>query len=79
MTPPRPYGLRRRLGIGLSVAIVVSWLAAAAIAGLVVKHEIDEVFDSALQEVAQRILPLAYSELLSRERSEEHTSELQSH
>lgn len=63
----RPPSLGRRLALGLSVAMVISWLAAAGVAALVVKHEIDEVFDSALQEVAQRILPLAYSEMLSRE------------
>ncbi|MCE1235759.1 MAG: ATP-binding protein [Hyphomicrobiales bacterium] len=67
MTTRRPWSLGRRMGLGLSVAIVVSWLTAAGVAGLVLKHEIDTVFDSALQEVAQRILPLAYSELLSRE------------
>ncbi|MDK9698103.1 MAG: ATP-binding protein [Siculibacillus sp.] len=64
--PPR-HSLGRRLAIGLAVAVTVSWLAATAVAGLVLRHEIDEVFDSALQEVAQRILPLAYSELLARE------------
>ena len=47
--------------------MTVLWLAAAAVAGLVLRREIDAVFDSALQEVAQRILPLAYSELLARE------------
>ena len=36
-------------------------------AGLVLQREIDEVFDSALQEVAQRVLPLAYAELLARD------------
>ena len=63
----RAPSLGRRLALGLAVAIVVSWCAAAGVAALVLKHEIDEVFDSALQEVAQRILPLAWSELLSRE------------
>ncbi|MHB2169034.1 ATP-binding protein [Alsobacter sp. R-9] len=43
------------------------WLTGALIAGLLLTREIDEVFDSALQEVAQRILPLAYSEVLSRD------------
>ena len=34
---------------------------------LLLRHEIDEVFDSALQEVAQRVLPLAYIEVLDRD------------
>lgn len=61
------WSLRRRLGLWLAASVAALWLAAATMAGLVLQHEIDEVFDSALQEVAQRVLPLAYSELLSRE------------
>jgi len=61
------WSLRRRIGLWLAVAVTALWLAAATVAGLVLRREIDEVFDSALQEVAQRVLPLAYSELLSRE------------
>ncbi|OYZ79847.1 MAG: two-component sensor histidine kinase [Rhizobiales bacterium 24-66-13] len=61
------WSLRRRLGLWLAASVATLWLAAATVAGLVLRHEIDEVFDSALQEVAQRVLPLAYSELLARE------------
>ena len=64
---PHRWSLGRRLAAGLVVAVTVLWLAATAVAGLVLRREIDEVFDSALQELAQRILPLAYSELLARE------------
>ncbi|MFG1348618.1 HAMP domain-containing sensor histidine kinase [Xanthobacter autotrophicus ATCC 700552] len=63
----RRWSLRRRLGLWLAASVAALWLAAATVAGLVLQHEIGEVFDSALQEVAQRVLPLAYSELLSRE------------
>lgn len=62
-----PWSLRRRLGLWLAVSAAALWLAAATVAGLVLRREIDEVFDSALQEVAQRVLPLAYAELLTRE------------
>lgn len=65
--PWRRPSLGRRLAVGLAIAMTVLWLAATAVAGTVLRREIDEVFDSALQEVAQRILPLAYSELLARE------------
>ncbi|WP_244424737.1 ATP-binding protein [Methylobacterium nodulans] len=61
--------LRRRLGAGLALGVTAVWLAASVVAGLVLHHEIDEVFDSALQEVAQRVLPLAYAEVLAREDS----------
>ncbi len=67
LAPPPRWSLGRRLAFGLVIVMTVLWLAAAAVAGLVLRREIDEVFDSALQEVAQRVLPLAYSELLARE------------
>jgi two-component system OmpR family sensor kinase len=38
-----------------------------AAASLILRRETDEVFDSALQEVAERVLPLAYAETLTRE------------
>ena len=77
--PGRSLG--RRLALGLALAVTVSWLVATAIAGFVLRHEIDEVFDSALQEVAQRILPLAYSELLAREADDppQHLPSIGSH
>jgi two-component system OmpR family sensor kinase len=59
--------LRRRLGLGLVAGMAVLWLAASTVAGLVLRREVDDVFDSALQEVAQRVLPLAYSEVLARD------------
>ncbi len=65
--PPRRWSLGQRLGLWLVVSVAVLWLAATTVAGLVLRREIDAVFDSALQEVAQRVLPLAYAELLSRE------------
>lgn len=64
---PARWSLGRRLGLWLAVSVTALWLSAATVAGLVLRHEIDQVFDSALQEVAQRVLPLAYAELLSRD------------
>lgn len=62
-----PTSLRRRLGIGLALGTAGLWLAASLAAGLLLEREIGAVHDSALQEVAQRILPLAYAEVLSRD------------
>ncbi|MEJ1157297.1 sensor histidine kinase [Prosthecomicrobium sp. N25] len=62
--------LLRRLALGVGVGMAVLWIGAATVAGLVLRREIDEVFDSALQEVAQRVLPLAYAEVLARETNE---------
>jgi two-component system, OmpR family, sensor kinase len=61
------FSLQNRLLVGLGLAIALGWLVAVAGAGLIVRHEIDEVFDSAMQEVVQRVLPLAYSDILARE------------
>lgn len=63
---PAP-SLRRQLVAGLAIAVSLFWLLATSVAGLVIRHEINEVSDSALQEVAQRVLPLAYAEILGRE------------
>lgn len=64
--PPK-RSLQRRLSLGLTIGVTVLWLAGTLAAGLILRNEIDEVFDSALQEVAQRVLPLAYIELLNRD------------
>ncbi|WP_370677894.1 ATP-binding protein [Pleomorphomonas sp. PLEO] len=69
MVLPRllPKSLRVRLAIGLSVSLAVLWIGASLFAGHVLRHETDEVFDSALREVAERILPLAYEQMLADE------------
>lgn len=43
------------------------WLLGGAVAGAVVRREVNQILDSAIQEVAQRVVPLAYAELLDRE------------
>lgn len=59
--------LQRRLGIGLTLGVTLLWLFGVAASGLVAQHEMNEVFDSALEETAQRILPLAVTDILNRE------------
>lgn len=61
------FSLQRRLGVGLSLGVALLWLLATAIAGYELKDEMDEVFDSALQESAERLLPLAVVEIMNRE------------
>ena len=73
----RPPSLKRRLGLGLAAGVTTLWLAGTLSAALILRHEIDEVFDSALQEVAQRILPLAYSEILNSDPRPSGTSDPQ--
>jgi len=59
--------LQKTLSLWLTLGLTLLWLAGVVASGLVARHEINEVFDSALQETAQRILPLAVTEILSRD------------
>ena len=52
------WSIARRLISRLTAALAVLWLIAAGVAISIVNHEINEVFDSALQEIAQRLVPL---------------------
>ena len=56
--------LRGQLALGLSAILVLLWLAAMLGSVFVVRREMDESFDAALQETAERILPLAVVELI---------------
>ena len=62
MTGPR--SLQGRLALGLGLGLTVLWLAAAWSTTTLLRAEMDEVFDSALEETGQRILPLAVLEIL---------------
>lgn len=62
----RTTSLQKRLGIGLAVGVTAMWLLATLGTALVVRHELDEAFDSNLQEAAQRLLPLAVLDIVDR-------------
>lgn len=62
-----PRSLQARLGLWLGVLLTLCWIAAASVTALILRHEMDEVFDSALQETAQRLLPLAVVDIVGRE------------
>jgi two-component system OmpR family sensor kinase len=63
----RPRSLRRDLALGLSAGLCLFWLLAMAAAAQIVRHELEEIFDSALRQTAERILPLAVIELINDE------------
>lgn len=65
MSPP--LSLQQRLVLALGILLAVLWLGAASFTAVLVRQTVDEVLDSALQETAQRILPLAVSDVLGRE------------
>jgi two-component system OmpR family sensor kinase len=62
-----PRSLEARLGLSLGVVLTLLWITTATITAVNLRHEMDEVFDSALQETAQRLLPLAVQEIISRD------------
>ncbi|MFP1631930.1 ATP-binding protein [Zhengella sp. ZM62] len=62
-----PASLQGRLGLSLGLALTVLWLLAATVTAVIVRGELDEVFDSALRETAERILPLAVNDIVGRE------------
>ncbi|MDO9524563.1 MAG: ATP-binding protein [Gemmobacter sp.] len=62
-----PRSIQARLALLIGVAVTVLWVAAASLTSTILRHEMDEVFDSALQETAQRILPLAVLDIIDRE------------
>ena len=56
--------LQLRLGASLGILLTLLWIAAATVTALILRKEMDEVFDSALQETAQRLLPLAVVDIV---------------
>ncbi|MGF7159870.1 two-component system OmpR family sensor kinase [Rhodoligotrophos appendicifer] len=62
-----PKSLQGRLLIWLGAVLIVSWIGAAWATAVLLRHEIEKVFDSSLQETAQRLLPLAVLDIVGRE------------
>lgn len=61
-----PRSLQTRLALAVGIAVSVLWLAVALVTAQRLGHEMEEVFDRALQATAQRILPLAAHDLRDR-------------
>jgi two-component system OmpR family sensor kinase len=55
--------MTRRLIAWLTALTVVLWIGASTLGALVMRREFDEVFDSALSETAQRLLPLVVDDI----------------
>lgn len=66
----RPRSLQRRLALSLGALLTVLWLGAAWGTAVLARQAIEEVFDAALQETAQRILPLAMADVLGRDEAD---------
>lgn len=62
--------LQKNLSIGLTVGVTLLWVIALLGAIFVSQDKLNQQFDSALAETAQRIMPLAVVEILNREDSQ---------
>jgi two-component system OmpR family sensor kinase len=58
-----PRSLQGRLVVTIAISVGVVWLVSALLAETIIRNNLNRVFDSALEETAQRILPLAVQEL----------------
>ncbi len=65
----KPQSLQKTLGIGLTIGMTLLWILALSGAVYVSQNKLNELFDSALAETAQRIMPLAVVEIINREES----------
>ncbi|MGV2129047.1 sensor histidine kinase [Agrobacterium vitis] len=59
--------MTRKLLLWLSAAITVLWLVAASCGAIVMQAEFGEIFDSALQETGDRLLPLVVDDIMQRD------------
>src|SRR5690554_751279 len=67
----RPQSLQMTLGVGLTLGVVLLWVLALVLAMSVLRGRMNSLFDSALAETAQRIMPLAVVEIINSETPEE--------
>ncbi len=66
-----PRSLQWRLSLWLGLGITLLWAVAAGVTAQMLRHEMNEVFDSALEETGQRLLPLAVRDVISRDSDDE--------
>lgn len=63
----KPRSIVRQLLGSTLLILLVLWVSMVVSVAWVIKHETDEIFDSSLQETAQRLLPLAVMQLQPHE------------
>ena len=67
----QPRSLQWRLSLWLGLGVALLWAVAAVVTAHKLRHEMNEVFDSALEETAQRILPLAVLDIIGRDHDDD--------
>lgn len=63
----KSISLQKQLVLRLLILVTCLWLLGLSLAGIQLTKELSSSFDSALQETAERILPLALVEIFNRE------------
>jgi two-component system OmpR family sensor kinase len=63
----RPTSLQKMLVVGLTIGVSLLWIFSMFSTIYVSSNKLNTLFDSALAETAQRIMPLAAIEILNRE------------
>lgn len=63
----KPTSLQVQLALVIGFGISLLWITTALVTAAILRHNMNEVFDSTLEETAQRILPLAALDIINRE------------
>ncbi|WKT92419.1 ATP-binding protein [Brucella anthropi] len=63
----QPKSLQWRLSLWLGLGATLLWVITTIVTAQLLRHELNMAFDSALEETAQRILPVAALEILGRD------------
>jgi two-component system OmpR family sensor kinase len=66
----KSYSIMRRLVIWLTVSTITFWAIGAALGAYVMHDEFGEIFDSAMQQTAERLLPLVLDDISDDDTSE---------
>ena len=66
-----PHSLQRTLAVGLTAGVSLLWVGAVLTAFAVAQSKLNTLFDSALEEMAQRLMPLAVVEIINAEDPEQ--------
>lgn len=79
MSKLRKNGMTRKLVIALTSVVAISWLIASGLGIMVMQDEFAEIFDSGVQETAERLLPLVADDLKERNPDAERNFTPRSH
>ena len=63
--------MTRKLMLWLTGSTILFWIVASGLGAFVMREEFDEVFDSSLQETAERLMPLVVDDLFQRDSLDE--------